>query len=239
MYGLPHRRCTAQAASLASRLIGIRRDFSIVENFLSTEHSSTQARADSAAASGPNPAYFTYWQGFLAYRLDGRTLSNSIVQAFRLRTGANRLAGIELEAWTPVSSGRPIHSAKNGNKAQGGVWATQSVAWVEAVGYAVMAAALGTGALSGQSCSSATRIVHQPSTGKANGVGTNRRGRALYFFRSRHSVAPGRTTMAGKYIALPKGVSERHFRCRHQAFRDVLGGTPLCCNERGTACALY
>ncbi len=156
--------------------------------------------------------------------------------------GVSPAAGCELLGWNGAFSWTPVHQepppesaglGKNGNKtgSKPEGMQPQAGAWVEAVGYAVMAAALGAGAFH-QPCSTRA-YVHQPGAGK-NGM--TRRGSALYFFRGRPLA--WRAMMAGKYIALPKGVSENTFDAAINAFRDVLGGL-RCARQRGAACALY
>ena len=171
--GIPVLRHVWAAASpmhsaggiLASRLIENQGNFSIVENFLSTEHSSTQARADSAAVSGPNPNSFTYWPGFLAYRLDGSDTIHLHCSGLSPSDGCESLGWNTAGGWRPVS--RQVSTREAG--ARSGVGQPQSAGWVESVGYAVMAAALGTTALQ-ESCSSHA-FVHRPSKDKANGRG--------------------------------------------------------------------
>lgn len=169
--GIPELRHVWAAASpihsaggiLASRLIENQGNFSIVENFLSTEHSSTQARADSAAASGPNPGSFTYWPGFRSYRLDGPDAIHLHCSGLSLSDGCESLGWNTAGGWTPISRQVSTHEAG----VRRGLEQPQSAGWVESVGYAVMAAALGTSALQ-ESCSSRA-FVHRPSKDKANG----------------------------------------------------------------------
>jgi hypothetical protein len=169
--GIPELRHVWAAASpmhsaggiLASRLIENQGSFSIVENFLSAEHSSTQMRADSIAASGPNPGSFTYRPGFLAYRLDGPDAIHLHCSGLSPSDGCESLGWNTAGGWTPVSRQVSTHEAG----ARRGAGQPQSAGWVESVGYAVMAAALGTSALQ-ESCSSRA-FVHRPSKDKANG----------------------------------------------------------------------
>ncbi|MEO7560916.1 MAG: hypothetical protein ABIT23_11730 [Nitrosospira sp.] len=171
--GIPELRHVWAAASpmhsaggiLASRLIENQGSFSIVENFLSAEHTSTQARVDSAAASGPPPGSFTYWPGFLTYRLDGPDAIHLHCSGLSPSDGCESLGWNTAGGWTPVSRQVPIREAG----ARRGAGQPQSAGWVESVGYAVMAAALGTSALQ-ESCSSRA-FVHRPNKDKMNGRG--------------------------------------------------------------------
>lgn len=170
--GIPELRHVWAAASpmhsaggiLASRFIENQGSFSIVENFLSAEHSSTQVRADSAAASGPNPGSFTYWPGFRAYRLDGPDAIYLHCSGLSPSDGCESLGWNTAGGWMPEVSTREASAS-----ARRGTGQPQSAGWVESVGYAVMAAALGTGVLQ-EPCSSRA-FVHRPSKGKANGRG--------------------------------------------------------------------
>lgn len=170
--GIPELRHVWAAASpmhsaggiLASRLIENQGDFSIVENFLSAESSSMQARPDGAAASGPNPGSFTYWPGFRTYRFDGPDAIHLHCSGLSPSDGCESLGWNTAGGWMPEVSTREASAS-----ARGGVGQPQSAGWVESVGYAVMAVALGTGALQ-ESCSSRA-FVHRQSKGKVNGRG--------------------------------------------------------------------
>ena len=92
--------------------------------------------------------------------------------------GVSPAAGCELLGWNGAFSWTPVHQesppesaglGKNGNKtgSKPEGMQPQAGAWVEAVGYAVMAAALGAGAFH-QPCSTRAH-VHQPGAGK-NGL---------------------------------------------------------------------
>jgi hypothetical protein len=164
----------APGSILATRLAGGPRGFSIVENFFST-----QAAADSARTDGFLP-------GFLAWRRDGTAFNLELEldpdPTYLYCAGVSPAAGCELLgwngafAWTPVHQESPPESAgfgKNGNKTgskpEGMQPQAGAVAWVEAVGYAVMAAALGAGAFH-QPCSTRAH-VHQPGAGKSGLTG--------------------------------------------------------------------
>ena len=150
---------------LATLLAGGERSFSIVENFFSTE-----AAADSGGTDGFLP-------DFLAWRGDG-TASNLDPDpdpTYLYCAGVSLAAGCELLGWngafdwTPVHHESPPESAgfgKNGNKTgrQPEGMQLQAGTWAEAVGYAVMAAALGAGVFH-QPCSTRAH-VHEPGAGK-------------------------------------------------------------------------
>ncbi len=155
----------APGSILATRLAGGKRGFSIVENFFST-----QPAADSAGTDGFAP-------GFLGWRRDGKA-SNPESEpelTYLYCAGVSPAAGCELLGWNgafswtplrqeplPESAGLGKNGNKKGSKPEG--MQPQAGAWVEAVGYAVMAAALGTGAFD-QPCSTRA-YVHQPAAGK-------------------------------------------------------------------------
>ncbi len=153
---------------LASHLVANQSSFSIVENFLSTQAFCRQAY---------NGERQTVVPGFLSYRLEGRTRDRPGPDSIHLHcSGLSPSNGCELLGWnaagrwTPVSQreltqrNSRIHGQGNGQP--------QSAGWVESVGYAVMAAALGTGAIQ-ESCSSRA-FVHRSACGKprrADGCG--------------------------------------------------------------------
>jgi hypothetical protein len=171
--GIPGLRHVWTAASpaysagdiLASRLIENQGDFSIVENFLSAEHSSMQAPPDGAAAGGPNSGSFAYWPGFLNYRLDAPDAIHLHCSGLSPSDGCELLGWNTAGRWIPVS---PQVSTGEAGARRGPVQ-PQSTGWVESVGYAVMAAALSTSAPQ-ESCSSRA-FVHRPSKDKANARG--------------------------------------------------------------------
>ena len=137
-------------AILASQLIGNQGSFSITENFFSAEHSAGQALTDSATTDGFVP-------GFLSYRLDGPDAIHLHCSSLSLSNGCESLGWSSAGRWAPVSQQASM---------QGTIMGTgrpQSSGWVESVGYAVMAAALGTGALQ-ESCSSRA-FVHRSAAG--------------------------------------------------------------------------
>ncbi|SDA12735.1 hypothetical protein SAMN05216315_103155 [Nitrosospira sp. Nsp18] len=137
-------------AILASQLIGNQGSFSITENFFSAEHSATQAQTDSATTDGFAP-------GFLSYRLDGPDAIHLHCSGLSLSNGCESLGWSSAGRCAPVSQQAPMHGAIMGTGRP------QSAGWVESVGYAVMAAALGTGALQ-ESCSSRA-FVHRSALG--------------------------------------------------------------------------
>ena len=160
------RPCPRQHPCQAARRR--KRGFSIVENFFST-----QAAADSAGTDGFAP-------GFLAWRRDGKAsnLEPEPEPTYLYCAGVSPAAGSELLGWNGAFSWTPVHQepppesagpGKNGNKtgSKPEGMQPQAGAWVEAVGYAVMAAALGAGAFH-QPCSTRAH-VHQPGAGK-NGL---------------------------------------------------------------------
>lgn len=143
---------------LASRLVENRGSFSIVENFLSPEHSSIQARTDATAASWSAP-------GFLAFRLSGPDAIHLHCSGLSPLDGCKSLGWSTAGDWMPVSPQAPISEGTASARRRNGQ--PQSAGWVESVGYAVMAAALGEGALQ-ESCSSRA-FVHRPDRGKQGG----------------------------------------------------------------------
>ena len=135
---------------LASQLIGNHGSFSITENFFSTEHSATQGQTDSAMTDGFVP-------GFLTYRLDGP-------DAIHLHcSGLSRSNGCEMVGWSSAGRWASVSQQDSKREPLTGTGQPRSAGWVESVGHAVMAAALGTGALQ-QSCSSRA-FIHRSATG--------------------------------------------------------------------------
>ncbi|WP_156304306.1 hypothetical protein [Nitrosospira briensis] len=135
---------------LASQLIGNQGSFSITENFFSAEHPATQAQIDSATTDGFAP-------GFLTYRLDGPDEIHLHCSGLSLSNGCESLGWSSAGRWAPVSQQAPLRGTVMGTGQP------RSAGWVESVGYAVMAAALGMGALQ-ESCSSRA-FVHRSVAG--------------------------------------------------------------------------
>jgi hypothetical protein len=134
---------------LASQLVTSRRSFSIKENFLSTAYSSVRTAQVYAAPV----------QDFEAWRSAEPEAAYLYCSGLSLSTGCKLLGwdGIGGQSWTPVS-GQDYRRAtlmKTGESArqQDGQTGSplndqpRSGGWVESVGYAVMAAALGSGVL--------------------------------------------------------------------------------------------
>ncbi len=153
----------APGSILAARLAGGQRGFSIVENFFST-----QAAADSAGTDGFLP-------GFLAWRRDGKASNLELEPdpAYLYCAGVSPTAGCELLGWDGASAWTPINQEprlnpparkKRKQKERARRMSHKPAGWVEAVGYAVMAAALGAGAVH-EPCSTRAH-VHQPGAGK-------------------------------------------------------------------------
>ncbi|WP_151898902.1 hypothetical protein [Nitrosospira lacus] len=160
--GIPGLRHVWAAASpshsaggiLASQLIALVRDkgsFSIVENFFSMQ---AQADSDRAAINGFVP-------GFMTYRLDEPDTAAGTVELHC--SGLSPANGCELLGWNRAGRWMPASQQISPHETAASVKKEErqpySAGWVESVGYAVMAAALGTGAL-GESCSSRA-FVHQ------------------------------------------------------------------------------
>ncbi|SOD41747.1 hypothetical protein [Nitrosovibrio sp. Nv4] len=143
------------AGILALQLITNQSDFSIVENFFSGEHAAEQAQAGSTTASKFPP-------DFLTYRLDGLDAIHLHCSGLSPSDGCKSLGWNPAGAWVPVSQEIPARKATA--SARRGDGSPQSAGWVESVGYAVMAAALGAGAL-GEPCS-ARAFVHRPAIGR-------------------------------------------------------------------------
>ncbi|SCX60096.1 hypothetical protein [Nitrosospira sp. Nsp1] len=138
------------AGILASQLIGNQGGFSITENFFSAEHSATQAQTDSATTDGFIP-------GFLTYRLDGPDAIHLHCSGLSLSNGCESLGWSSAGRWAPVSQQAPVRGTVIGTGHP------RSAGWVESVGYAVMAAALGMGAL--QEFCSSRAFVHRSVAG--------------------------------------------------------------------------
>jgi hypothetical protein len=150
---------------LASRLVAEQGSFSITENFFATEHSSTLIEAGGPTANGSVP-------GFLTWRLEGMEAVHLHCSGLSPSTGCKLLGwdGIGGQSWTPVSGQdyRRATRIKTGESArqQDGQTGSplndqpSSGGWVESVGYAVMAAALGSGVLQEPCVSRA--FVHRP-----------------------------------------------------------------------------
>ncbi|MEO8992288.1 MAG: hypothetical protein ABI284_06505 [Nitrosospira sp.] len=135
---------------LASQLIENQSSFSITENFFSAAHSVAQAQTDSANAEG-------FTSGFLSYRLDGPDAVHLHCSGLSFSNGCESLGWDSTGRWAPVSQRAPMHGTRMGTGQP------RSTGWVESVGYSVMAAALGTGALQ-ESCSSRA-FVHRSAAG--------------------------------------------------------------------------
>ncbi len=135
---------------LASQLIGNQGSFSITENFFSAEHSSMETQTDSATTDGSVP-------GFLTYRLDGPDAIHLHCSGLSPSTGCELLGWNRAGRWAPVSQQDAMRETVRG------IGQPRSAGWVESVGYAVMAAALGAGALQ-ESCASRA-FVHRSATG--------------------------------------------------------------------------
>ncbi|BCT68010.1 hypothetical protein [Nitrosospira sp. NRS527] len=135
---------------LASQLIGYQGSFSITENFFSAEHSAAQVQTDSATTDGFAP-------GFLSYRLDGPDAIHLHCSGLSPSNGCESLGWGSAGRWAPVSQQAPLRGTVMGSGHP------RSAGWVESVGYAVMAAALGMGALQ-ESCSSRA-FVHRSAAG--------------------------------------------------------------------------
>jgi hypothetical protein len=154
--GVPGLRHVWAAASpshaaggiLAARLAESHPSFSIVENFFSPQ--GAQGAQEWGTASGFPP-------GFLAWRLDGASLGynpGGHDPAYLYCAGISPADGCEMLGWDPALSWTPVNreagpetvaetvasgkrrSAPRNDEPRGG-------GWVEAVGYAVVAAALG------------------------------------------------------------------------------------------------
>jgi hypothetical protein len=144
-HGIPGLRHVWAAASpehstgsiLASLLIANQGSFSIVENFFSAEHSSAPAQTGNATANGST-------SGFQTYRLDGPNAIQLHCSGLSPSDGCQALGWNTVGRWTLIphgmSTGEATASAGNGRNGQ-----PQYADWVESVGYAVMAAALGRG----------------------------------------------------------------------------------------------
>jgi hypothetical protein len=128
----------AAGGILAARLVESQRSFSIVENFFST-----QGSGERCAAKGFPP-------GFLAWRLDGAGDSGAGHDpAYLYCAGVSpgeacQLLGWDTPAWTPVSEEPGRETAASGKRTGAhGNDEPHASGWMEAVGYAVVAAALG------------------------------------------------------------------------------------------------
>jgi hypothetical protein len=168
--GVPGLRHVWAAASplhaaggiLAARLAESHPCFSIVENFFSPQ--GAQGAQERGAANGFPP-------GFLAWRLDGASLGHNPGghnPAYLYCAGISSADGCELLGWDPALAWTPVdresgpetvaetaasgerRSAPGNDEPRGG-------GWVEAVGYAVVAAALGAGAVQ-ESCSARAHV---------------------------------------------------------------------------------
>ncbi len=144
---------------LASRLAADQGSFSIVENFFAAEHASTGTHSGGAAANGFVP-------GFLTWRLEGSETTYLHCSGVSPSTGCRLLGWDGNEGrWTPVSRQESGYETvtKIGQPGMQPDGQPRSSSWVESVGYAVMAAALGSGAL--QEFCSSRAFVHRPGDG--------------------------------------------------------------------------
>ena len=116
---------------LAEKLLPGHSSFSIVEDFLSSEHSSTGMYA--RRVNKPTP-------GFLSYRLDGSDDVHLHCSGLSAVDGCESVGWNKAGTWVPLkgqeseSDERPARS----RRAQ-----LQSTGWIESVGYAAMTAAIG------------------------------------------------------------------------------------------------
>jgi hypothetical protein len=150
----------AQSAGsiLASSLVADESSFSIVENFLSTQ----ALPGETMTASNGVP-------GFAGYRLErpGAGLGSE-ADAFHLHCsgvslseGCASVGWNPAGAWRPVSQREPVHGTGAFTAPGNGQPRSE---WVESVGYAVTAAALGGNSTQEPCCSRA--FVHRPALGK-------------------------------------------------------------------------
>ncbi|SFO23780.1 hypothetical protein [Nitrosospira briensis] len=131
----------AAGSILAARLVESERSFSIVESFFSTQ--GTEERG-TVRESPP---------GFLAWRLDGAGPGPRHDPAHLYCAGVSPADGCKLlgwdaaPAWTPVNQEPGLQTASHGKRRSARA-SDESYAggWMEAVGYAVVAAALGADA---------------------------------------------------------------------------------------------
>jgi hypothetical protein len=149
----------AAGGILAERLIGSQRSFSIVENFFST-----QGSGERATAKGSPP-------GFLAWRLDaaggaGAEDDPAYLYCAGVSPGeACQLLGWDTPAWTPIQQESGSETTLSGTRTSApGNNEPRASGWSEAVGYAVVAAALGAEA--GHESCSARAHVYQPDAAK-------------------------------------------------------------------------
>jgi hypothetical protein len=149
----------AAGSTLAARLVESQRSFSIVENFFST-----QGAEEGGTANGFPP-------GFLAWRLDGAGPGPEHDPAYLYCAGVSPRDGCQLlgwdavPAWTPVNQEPGLQAAASGKRRSApGNDEPYAGGWIEAVGYAVVTAALGAEA-SYESCS-ARAHVYQSDGGK-------------------------------------------------------------------------
>lgn len=155
-HGIPELRHVWAAASpmhsaaavLASQLIANRGSFSIVENFISTEHSFTEARDEGVVKNRFVPA------GFSTYEFDGgREAIQLHCSGLSASDGCKSLGWNTAGRWTPIGGEALVRGTPT--SARTGTAHLPFAGWVESVGYAVMAAALGTG------------FVHEPCSSRA------------------------------------------------------------------------
>lgn len=149
----------AQSAGsiLASSLVSDESSFSIVENFLSTPALSGAAMTASDGVPG-----------FVSYRLENAgAVSGLEADAFHLHcSGVSLSDGCASLGWNPADAWRPV--ARREPAQDAAAFAAQGKGqprsgWVESVGYAATAAALGENAIQESCCSRA--FVHRSAMG--------------------------------------------------------------------------
>jgi hypothetical protein len=169
----------AAGGILAARLVESRRSFSIVENFFSP-----QGAEELGTANGVPP-------GFLAWRLDGASLGHNPAghnpagndPAYLYCAGISPADGCELLGWDPALAWTPVNresgletaaetAASGKRRSARGNDEPRTGGWVEAVGYAVAAAALGAGS-GHESCSARAHVYqsHGVKRGKPDKAG--------------------------------------------------------------------
>ncbi|HEX7767047.1 MAG TPA: hypothetical protein VF443_10055 [Nitrospira sp.] len=120
---------------LASRLIGARESFAITESFLDESSATSKLTGWSAP-------------GFSSYRSAGSEAMHLHCSGLPLSEGCGELGLTGAEGWTPI----PPHVCKRETLSR------QSPQWVESVGYAVAASALGVHSIQ-ESCSTRAFVL--------------------------------------------------------------------------------
>ena len=117
--------------ALAEKLLPAYNSFSIVEDFLSSEHSSAGIFA--RRVNKPTP-------GFLSYRLDGSDDVHLHCSGLSAADGCESVGWNKTGTWVPLNGREPEsdEGAARSRPAQ-----LQLIGWVESVGYATMTAAIG------------------------------------------------------------------------------------------------